>query len=183
MEEDNEHGSAPVGNNQHWKIVNSAQVAIDSSAEELWENAASYFLWCDSNPIISKRVINVGKEAGKNLNTEHARPYTVKGLCLHCGISEEYVSEIRHTKNKESEYYFIVQRIMYIIYTQNQEMATVGLFNPVFVARVLNMGEEVKEGGTIKIELVNGLPPLASSESEILKMLDSENKDNEKESL
>ena len=158
----------------HWEVVQSGRITVANTAEELWLNACKYFLWCKQNPIITKKRINVGKDAGTAYNEETTRPFTIKGLCIHCGIVEEYLSDIRQTKNKDSEYYIVVSKIMYIIYTQNAELATIGVFNPIFTSKMLNMEQDDTPQGSVRIEIVPGLPVLAKSENEILEKIELE---------
>lgn len=159
---------------QHWQLVNSASITVSNSPEELWSNATGYFQWCDTNPIMSRKKILTGKDAGKDMEVETPRPYTVKGLCIHCGILEEYIRDIRQTKRKDSKYYMVVSTILYLIFVQNQELAMVGVYSPTFTARVLNMDKDDAPPSAITVNVVQGLPELGNSESEILEKLDLE---------
>lgn len=160
---------------QHWEVVNDGKTTVSNSAKDLWTNATKYFNWCDTNPIIVKQTLKSGKEAGKQVITENPRPYSIKGLCLHCGVLEEYVRELRQTKDKTSEYYIVISKILYLIYVQNQELATVGVFNPIFVSKVLNMDKDDTPVSNIRIEIVDGLPTLSKTESEVLEKIETEN--------
>lgn len=163
----------------HWDIVNQNRNVISSTALSLWENAVMYFNWSKDNPIKNKRTITSGKEVGRIVVTEDTRPLSVKALCLHCNISEEWLRSIRQTKDKESEYYIVVSKILAIIYTQNLEMATIGVFNPIFTAKVLGMEKDETPNSSIKISIVGGLPELSKSENEILEKLELENQKTE----
>src|SRR5688572_18907649 len=103
----------------HWQVVRRGGIVVSNTPEELWENACAYFEWCDNNPIETSNNIKVGKAAGQDLSNKYIRPYTIKGLCLHCGIMEEYLSDIRATKDQESMYFHVVSKILYLIYIQN----------------------------------------------------------------
>ncbi len=159
---------------EHWELINNGSVVVSVDAEGLWRNAAAYFQWCDEHPIVSSKTLLSGKEAGKKVNTEQPRPYSVKALCLHCGLLEEHLRDIRATKDKSSQYYIVVSRILYIIYTQNLEHGITGTYNPVMVSRVLNLEKDDTPTSAIKIEVVGGLPELSKSENEILEKLESE---------
>lgn len=152
----------------HWEVVRDKRVIVANTAEELWELACDYFKWCDENKIENTRTVTGGRGTNTIDESMH-RPYTIKGLCIHCGITEEYLNDLRLTKDTTSLYYEVVSRILYIIHTQNVEMATVGLFNPMFTAKVLNM-DKPQEGTPrpIRIEIVGNTPKLAESENEIL---------------
>lgn len=164
----------------HWELVNRGHIVVSSSAEELWINAVEYFKWCDENPIMSNITLTSGKEAGRVVNKRSIRPYSVKGMCLHCGILEEYIRDVRSNKDQSSLYYSVVSKILYIIYIQNLEMATVGEFNPIFVAKVLNMEKDDSAPGAIRVNIAQGLPELSKSENEVLEKLESEIRNSEK---
>lgn len=160
----------------HWEIVDRGDIVVSSSPEGLWYQAAAYFKWSDENPIVTKATLKSGREAGTTVKEEHIRPYSIKALCLHCGITEEWLRDIRASKDKSSLYYIVVSKILYIIYIQNLEMATIGQYSPVFTARVLNMEKDDTPVGGVKVEIVGGLPELSKSENEILSRLESENR-------
>jgi hypothetical protein len=165
----------PLESEEHHEFVDREGVGIDSGTPvQLWGNALRYFRWNKDNPIISKRKIQTGKEAGKDMNIEYQRPLTIKGLCLHCNISEDYLADIKNSKDKDNEFYMVVQKILYIIHTQNVEGAMVGLYESGFTAKVLNMEREEAPVGYVKVEYIETGKQLAQSENEILKKLDSE---------
>ncbi len=166
----------PGGNRSHWKLVNDGDIVVHTSAEMLWQQAVSYFKWCDENPVTYKRVLTSGKEAGKKVVIEAPRPYTIKGLCLHCGILEEYLSDVRMMKEKGGLYYVVVSRIMYTIHVQITEYTMVGVFNPIFAAKLLNIETDDTPARPVKVEIITqGIPALSNSESEILEKLELEN--------
>lgn len=162
---------------QHWEIVNNGQVVVSDTPEELWDNFCSYFFWCDNNPIEVKRTILSGNKANQQANDQKIRPYTVKGLCIHCGILEEYLISVLETKDERSLYYQVVNKARYIIQVQNMEMAMIGEFNPIFTSKVLNMDKEESPNNAVRVIIEQGLPALAISENEIMEKLDSENED------
>lgn len=166
---------------QHWKIVHNNRNVVSNTPEQLWDNAVRYFQWCDDNPISNKITITAGKEAGQRVVSEKTRPYTIKALCIHCNIDEDYIKDIRATKKSDSEYYIVVSKILYIIYTQNLENAMVENFNPGFTAKVLNMEKEETPSGVLTINHVYNspldgkkLPELSDSENAVLEKLDFE---------
>lgn len=157
---------------QHWQLVNASTITVSNTAEDLWSNATEYFKWCDEHPIEIKKTLVSGKEAGKIVLTETPRPYSVKGLCIHCGILQEYIRDIQQTKDKSSKYYMVISTILYLIFVQNQELAMIGVYNPVFTQRVLNMDKDDTPVSAITVNVVHGLPQLSNSESEVLEKLD-----------
>lgn len=161
----------------HWQIVKAGKVQVSNTAEGLWMQACDYFQWSDDNPVEYKRTLTSGKEAGTKVPIEAPRPYSIKALCLHCGITEEYLRDIRNSKDKNSMYYAVVSKIMYIIYVQNAELATVGVFNPIFTAKVLNLETDDTPVSAVRVEVIGmgTLPQLSKSESEVLEKLKIEN--------
>ena len=176
MENNNEsRGVVKSSGQQHWERVNEGGIFIANTAEDLWKNAIAYFKWCDDNPIIVKRTITSGKAVGTKVDQETPRPYTVKGLCLHCGVLEGYLMDVRRQKAESSIFYNVVSKILYIIYVQNSEMAAIGVYNSQFIMKMLGMGgEEDTVAAPITINVVQGLPELSTSENEILEKLDLE---------
>ena len=159
-----------------WKIVGNGGVTVYQDPEELWRKAETYFEWCDSKPITSKRTLQSGKEAGKKVELEHTRPYTLKGLCLFCGVNEAWLKDIASGEDKSNLWFLVVEKIMYVIYNQNVEGAYVDLFNPIMVSKILGLDKpEDNSGKVTRIEIVDSLSgKLAESENEILANLSSE---------
>ena len=159
----------------HWEVLAAGHIRVSNRAEDIWDNAIQYFKWCDNNPIETKKTILIGKAAGTEGKSTLIRPYNVRALCLHCGILEEYLKDILSNKDKSSLYYIVISRIMYLIYVQNVELATVGVFSPIFTARILNLDKDETPNKAITVNIVGGLSPLSMSESEVLEKLDIEN--------
>lgn len=160
----------------HWEVV-AAGVVAANTPQELWQQACDYFKWCDEHPIVNTKTITSGKTAGGEYKDRTIRPYNLKAFCLHAGLTEQYVRDIRNSKDEGSEYYHVISRVLYIIYVQNHELATVGVFNPIFTAKVLNVGQDDTPAAPIKIEVVNSEMELSSSENEVLEKLELENGD------
>lgn len=163
----------------HWEVVHKGDMDA-STAEKLWLCAVNYFIWCDKNPIVNTKTIMTGKEAGRHVDEKSVRPYNVKAMCLHCGLSEEWIRDTRQSKDKGSEWYIVVSKILYIIAVQNQEMATVGAYNAIFISRLLNMDRDELPTSAVKIEIIGGTPTLSKSENDILEKLELENKSSAK---
>lgn len=161
---------------QHWQVVNSGKSIVSNNAASLWENACLYFKWCDENPIIKKQTITQGKGSGTKADIEQTRAYTIKALCLHCNITEEYIRDVRDSKDKYNDYFVVVSKILYIIYSQNLEEAMVGNFSPVMTTKVLNLEkEDTTTPSNITVNVISqGIPELSNSENEILEKLELE---------
>lgn len=145
-----------------------------NTEQQLWDNAVAYFNWTKDNPIEYKKTAMSGKMTGEKYIVEAPRMLTVKGLCLFCGVLEEYLYDIWKSKDKSSLYYIVVTRIMYHIHTQNMEYAAIDVFNPILVSRIHNIEKEETPVGSIKIEFVRNVPALSTSEIEVLEKLDEE---------
>ena len=159
---------------EHWEIIANGQIVVDRNAEELFENMCSYFKFCDDNPITTNRTVTSGKGVGSKVVVELKRPYSVKGMCLHCGISEAYLNDILQSKERNDLYYIAVERAMYIIHTQLMEHALVGEFSAILTSKVLNLDNQEKDLGAIKVEIVSGTPELSSNENEVLEKIELE---------
>jgi len=159
-----------------WKIVSSGNIKVYEDAKELWEKAEAYFEWCDTKPIMSKRTLQSGKEAGKKVEIEHTRPYSIKGFCLFTGVNEAWLKDISVSNGKDSDWYMVVEKIMYVIYNQNMEGAMVDLFNPIMVGKVLGLDKpEDNTGKVTRVEIVDSVSnKLSNSESEVLQNLNQE---------
>lgn len=155
-------------------MIHSGEVTSSTTAQGLWDNAARYFKWCDENPINIKKTIPAGKSVGTVFFEEHPRPYTVKGLCLHCGVTERYLNDCKRNTDVNNEFYVVVNRILYIIFSQNQEFAMIGEYSPIFTMKVLGLDrpENNMERSPARVEIITGLPELKNSEQEILEKLD-----------
>ena len=158
---------------EHWKVA-AGIMELTNTPEQLWNKACEYFKWTDDNPIIDKRTLTAGKSSGTTVNVEFRRPYTIKAFCLHAGISERYLEDIKNSNDKNSEWYMVLEKIMMIIYTNVLEGALVDIYNPIMASKMLNMDKEADTGNNVvKIEFVNATgKELANSENEVLKNLD-----------
>lgn len=163
--------------NQLWKKMNdfSNRIVIDTP-EDIWKRACEYFSWCDDNPITWKTTVMSGNKAGNKVENESPQPYGIRAFCLYSGITESYMQSIRQSKSTESPYYIVISKILSIIYVQNMNYATTGVFNPVFTAKLLSIGgteEDTRPSAKVEI-ITNGIPDLSSSEAEVLEKLEME---------
>lgn len=160
---------------EHWKIVNSGATTISNTPEQLWEAAIDYFRWCDENPIKAKKTIASGKVGGSKVEVEFKRPYTIEGLCLHTGMSRRYIDDLKQGSDKNNLWFQTMEKILYVIYTDNLEGALVDLYNPIMVSKVLGMDKTDKQDDDrpVKVEILDSRSQnLAISENEVLEKLD-----------
>ena len=165
----------------HWQMVHNNRHIVSNTPEQLWDNAVKYFQWCDEHPIITKMPLTSGKEAGMQIKKEQPRQYNIKALCLHCNITEDYITSIRAARDTDSEYYHVVSKILYIIYAQNLEYAVVDVFNPILVSKMLNLEKEETPqiGTTVRVihedpTTGNRIPELSETENQLLEKLELE---------
>jgi hypothetical protein len=159
---------------QLWELIGKSKQTGVMDAQTLWSGAMEYFKWADEHPIILSKTITSGKEAGKAVEESKVRPYSIKALCIYLGLTQEYLKDVRLNSDKDSDFYLAIERILLIVFVQNSEMATIGEFNPVFTAKLLNIDSPDEGPKKITIEYVGDLPKLSNSESEILEKLDLE---------
>lgn len=169
-----------------WKIVHNNRNITSNTPEQLWENAVKYFQWNDDNPRVNKVTITSGAMAGNKVNSEKRRPYSIQALCLFCNIDEDYIKDIRNNRGKgggeSAEYYQVVSKILYIIYTDNLEGAMLDEYNAIFTAKLLNLEKERdNENTNITINHVTSnpvdgkkIPELSDSENSVLEKLELE---------
>jgi hypothetical protein len=157
-------------NRNHWELP----MRVTNTVEDLWKNAVEYFKWCESNPLRAKRTVTQGKEIGRKVEIEKIRPYSLKALCLHCGVTEEYIKDLMNSP-KDSTAYLVVGRILTNIYVQIYELGMIGEISPVMAAKVLNMEDQDNGPQKVTIEYIGDLPKLAKTENEILEQIQIEN--------
>lgn len=160
--------------NEHWKILALGGVEIASTPGQMWEQALAYFEFCDGNPIENKETLKTGKTQGQVANKEKRRPYTVKGLCLHLGISEQYLREMGQQHGTDSMWFKVAEKILSVIYVQNLEGAIVEDFNPQIISKVLNLDKPSEEDSKpVRVEIVDTRKrELPTDEKSILDNLD-----------
>lgn len=148
----------------HWMIKSRSS---GNKPENLWDDAVEYFMWCEANPIFKTEVI---KQTGGQITTEYPRPFNLPALCLHCGITVQYLNDISRN-SQAGDYHLVAQKILQVVYAQNFEYAMVGIFNANMSIKKLDLGSDVdtgKSASTIHIEVINieDAPKLSSSEYE-----------------
>lgn len=148
----------------HWMV--KAKVS-GSAAEDLWNDAVEYFMWCESHPIYKEEMV---RQTGAVANTKAPRPFNLPALCIHCGVTPAYIVDMARNK-AAGDFHLVAQKILAVIYSQNLEYAMVGIFNANVTSKKLNLGTPDDEGGkaaaTVNIQVIeNGAPPLLENEQE-----------------
>ena len=105
--------------------------------EALWEAALDYFDYCEKNPWYKNELVRGGMDAGIIVQVPTARPYSIKGMLVHMGMSNSYWTFLR--ANAPDEFNDVIERIDMIIETQQFEGAVVGAFNPGIISKKLGL--------------------------------------------
>lgn len=147
----------------HWMVKAKTS---GTQAEDLWNDAKEYFMWCESNPIYKQEMI---KQTGQIVNITYPRPFNLPALCLHCGVTVAYINSM--AKNSSAgDYNLVALKILQVIYSQNLEYAMVGIFNSNVTVKKLNLGVDENDGkapAIINISVIeNGAPPMLTNEQE-----------------
>lgn len=162
----------------HWQVLldrideiaNSGQpIGYEMTAEDLFKSAIKYFKWCDDHPINKPEMARSGKKIGTIYGMLVPRPYSIHGLCIHVGVTKEYLYDVSKSETK-NDFYFVVSNILAIIHTQKMELATIGVYNPIIIAKELGLDKEIKNnpgGGTINITVDGASPPLLENENDV----------------
>lgn len=145
--------AAPKGN-QFWKLRSKhGRDRLFASPQMLLEAALEYFAWCDENPWISsetttKKTNNVTTEnTTKNKPTQ--RPYLIEGLTLYCCATLSWWRNFKANLDPDNrpidkDFMSVMEEIEQIVYNQQLEGATVGVFNANIIARKLGLVDKVE---------------------------------------
>jgi hypothetical protein len=123
---------------QHWEYIMGGVIGAGNTPEELLQKAIIYFQRCDDNPIYRNEVIRSGKRTGEVIQIPVQRPYTIQGLCLHLGITRDYLLNVSNSDEK-NDFYFVAKTIIEIIQTQQLEGAMTGIYNPIIGSKILGL--------------------------------------------
>lgn len=135
---------APL-NNQFWRLRSKhGRDKIFEDPETFKDAAYDYFDKCDNNPWNKMEVVKTGVEAGKLLPVPTQKPYSIKGLCIFLGITEQTFLNYEGNENYK-DFFEVFTHIRDIIENNQLEGATVGAYNANIVARKLGLKEEVNQ--------------------------------------
>lgn len=148
----------------HWMIKSKSS---GSAAEDLWNDAVEYFMWCEANPIYIEDIV---KQTGQMTTYSKPRPFNLPALCLHCGITVQYINDM-YKNEAAGAYHLVAQKILQVIYSQNFEFAMVGIFSPNMTIKKLNLGvndDANKAAAVVNITVLkdSSVPELSNSEFE-----------------
>ena len=123
------------------------------TADDLMTEAFAYFADCDNNPMVvatnvkrkqSKKDTGDSREQGNDERTV-ARPYTLYGLCLWCGICEDWSLFKAHCKRRADADDFgrVIDVCESVVKNQQVSGAMVGVYAERLVARLNGLGDSV----------------------------------------
>jgi len=132
-------------NNQFWKLrTKHGRDKIFESPEIFIESSYDYFDKCDENPWNKMEVVKSGDNAGQLLPVPTQKPYTLKGLCIFLGITEQ--TFLNYEKEESYKDFFeVFTHVRNIIENNQLEGATVGAYNANIVGRLLGLVDRVQE--------------------------------------
>lgn len=130
--------AAPEGN-KFWEKRSKHGRDHKYTPEELWEEALSYFKWCEDNPLYEDTV-HVYKGEATHERAAKMRAMTIGGFCLHLGIGSTTYDNYRNN----NDFVGITGRIDETIRLQKFAGAAAGLLNANIIARDLGLRDESK---------------------------------------
>lgn len=130
--------AAPKGNS-FWKLRSKHGTdKILQSPELFLEQAYEYFQHVDENPWIKYDILRSGEYAGTVIEIPTQRPYTIQGLCIFLGISQETFTNYSQTDGY-NDFFGVCKHIRQIIENNQLEGATVGSYNASIIGRLLGL--------------------------------------------
>ena len=116
-------------NNKFWELRSKhGRDKLFATPELLLQAAEEYFNWCDSTPIQANE-------------KTYIRPYTLTGFLIYIDASESYWRDFKSAKHEG--FSSVIERVEQIVYTQQFEGATVGMFNANIISRKLGLSEKL----------------------------------------
>lgn len=137
-----------------------------TNPDKLLSKAFEYFAWCEDNPWYKKELMRSGDRKGDIVEVPIHRPYTLVGLCVYCGISEQTFCNFEATE----QFRDVTVHIRDIIKQNQLEGAVAGAYNSNLVIRLLGLSDSqdytTLTGHSLTIQVTN---PITKVEIENLK--------------
>jgi hypothetical protein len=131
--------------------LNPSGFTIYGTPQDFLKAAQAYFDWCDRTPLQEEHLFH-HKGAILRSDANKARPYTVKGFCLHANMKERTFNEL---PKRGPEWEDAHEMVAMAIYNQKFELAAAGLLNSVMITRDLGLAEKTELGG------ISNAPPVS----------------------
>lgn len=135
--------------NKFWRDASrtAGRPRIFENEEQLQEACFAYFDWVDDNPLWEMKVFGTGLQA----KLPHPRAMTIKGMCVHMGVSRRTWDEYRDRE----EFKEVCETAEAIIFEQKFAGAAAGLFNASIIARDLGLADKKDIDGNLTVEVVD----------------------------
>lgn len=133
--------SAPK-NNQFWKLRSKhGRNKLFQTPELMLESAYNYFEWSVENPHIK---IDFKGSPPQKVEIPLVRPFTMSGLCVYLGCSQNYFRNFKSTieERENNDFLETIEMIEQIIYVQKFEGAAVGAFNANIISMDLGLANK-----------------------------------------
>lgn len=108
------------------------------SPGDLLAQACKYFDWCDNNPLYKAELLRSGTRVGEIVELPVARPYTVEGLCVFCGISMKTFRQYEDN----AAFGEVIQHLKTVVRQQQIEGEIVGIYNTSILLKMQNITKE-----------------------------------------
>ncbi len=125
--------------NAFWKLRDThGRTSLFETDDELWRACVSYFDWATENPLKEDRVFSYqGEQTHESVSL--LRAFTLSGLCLHLGITEETWRAWRRDRPDLKE---VIAKAESVIRQQKFEGAAAGLLNANIISRDLGLTDK-----------------------------------------
>lgn len=180
----------PSVNVQHtWQNMNinpGGAPALFEDVDYFMLCCSRYFEWCVENPMIRYEAVKSGDNCGTLVEVPIMRPFTIHGLCVFIGGNPSWFRTKKSLFNKlvyeteaglndseldrigrENPKYLTAKKFLAafsliesIIYQQKYDGAATNLFNSNFIARDLNLNDNVSH--TLNQDGQDDLPPVTT---------------------
>lgn len=127
--------------------------------EKAWQD---YFDYCDNNPWYKNEAVKSGPNAGAIIKVPVARPYTEAGFCAFHGLGHKYLPQLAQTLEGKERLTEDEQKLSNLLtqakakcFAQKFEGASVGVFNPLIIARDLGLRDKQDVDHTTGGEKIN----------------------------
>lgn len=116
------------------------------SPQQFLDMVISYFSWAESNAVRAIETASFQGVVTENL-IHKPRVFTIRGLCLYCGISAAMLTKMRGDVNFAP----IVDLIDNVVYEQKYQLAVNGIINSAMVGKELG----IDKPATVTVEQNN----------------------------
>jgi len=110
--------------------------------EDMLREGLDYFEYAINNPYEKKEVVKSGNMAGQEISVKLPQPFTLRGLCLHMGITLQTFNNYAH-KEENKDFFEVASTLRGICEEQALKGAVMGDYNANLVQRLVGLKDEV----------------------------------------